>query len=105
MFDKTTGETQANISRLAQSLGSDVILPPVPRDTKIREAAAAGKTVWEYAPTSQGAIGYSNGTGKVHNSAKRVGGYLHVVEITARMMVLEAEMQTTHPIAYRQKGA
>ncbi len=90
MFDKTTGETQANITRLAQSLGADMILPPVPRDTKIREGSAAGKTVWEYAPTCQGAVGYPNGTGKIHNSANRVGGYLHVAEIAARMMGLEA---------------
>lgn len=85
MFDKTTGETQANIARLAGSIGADAILPPIPRDTKIREASAAGQTVWEYAPACQGAVGYVNGS-KVVNSQGRTGGYLHTVEIAGRLM-------------------
>lgn len=87
MFDKTTGETQANISRLSASIGAEAILPPVPRDTKVREASAAGLTIWEYAPTCQGAVGYINGS-KIQNSQGRTGGYLHVAEIASRMMGL-----------------
>lgn len=88
MYDKTTQETQANISRLAASIGADAILPPVPRDTKIREASAAGQTIWDYAPTCQAAIGYVNGS-KIQNSQGRTGGYLHTAEIAARMMKVE----------------
>lgn len=87
MFDKTTGETQANIGRLVGSIGADAILPPVPRDTKIREASAVGQSIWEFAPMCQGAIGYVNGS-KVQNSQGRTGGYLHAAEIAARMMHL-----------------
>jgi chromosome partitioning protein len=85
MYEKVTGETQANVQALTRSVGADAILPPIPRDTKIREASAAGQTVWEYAPTCQAAIGYVNGS-KVTNSQGRTGGYLHTAEIAARMM-------------------
>ena len=82
MFDKTTNETKDNLKRLAAKLGASMILPPVPRDTKIREASSYGKTIWEWAPATDGAIGYLNGS-KARNSKGLTGGYLHLAEILA----------------------
>ncbi len=80
MFDRTTRETAGNVQKLAEVIGAEMILPPVPRDTKIREASHRGMTIWEYAPNTQGAIGYKNGS-KSQNSRGLTGGYLHLAEI------------------------
>ena len=85
LFDRTTNETLENIRRLQQALGSEQILPPIPRDTKVREAASYGKTLWEYAPTSAATIGYANGS-KSRNSQGKTGGYLHLAEIVAALI-------------------
>lgn len=82
MFDRTTRETALNVRRLNQMVNGDSILPPIPDDTKIREAATFGKTVWEYAPRSAGAIGFKIASSRV-NSFGNFGGYLHTAEIIA----------------------
>ncbi len=81
MFDKVTNETMHNARHLQDSISAKMILPPIPRDTKIREASSRGQSIWEHAPESQAAIGYANGS-KQRNSRGLVGGYLHVAEIT-----------------------
>ena len=85
MFDRTTNETARNVQKLADVIGAGMILPPVPRDTKIREASHRGMTVWEYAPNCQGAIGYKNGS-KSQNSRGLTGGYLHLAEIIEKLI-------------------
>lgn len=61
------------------------MLPPVAQDTKVREASAFGKLIWEYAPESQAVIGYANGAKQSATSSRgRVDGYLHLAEITAK---------------------
>ncbi|HNT56095.1 MAG TPA: ParA family protein [Anaerolineaceae bacterium] len=80
LYDKTTNETIRNIRDLQASIGADRILPPIPRDTKIREAAARGITIWEHALRSQAAEGFENGS-RARNSRGKVGGYLHLAEI------------------------
>ncbi len=86
LFDKTTNETINNVRELQKALGDDRILPPIPRDTKLREATSHGQTIWEYAPKTQAAIGYPNGGGRTRNSAGNVGGYLHTAEILEAIM-------------------
>ncbi|MGB9592341.1 MAG: ParA family protein, partial [Candidatus Kryptoniota bacterium] len=87
LYDKTTTETMRNIQTLQETLGNDRILPPIPRDTKLREAASHGQTIWEYAPKSQGAIGYfGNGSVRLRNSQGNVGGYLHTAEILEKLL-------------------
>lgn len=81
LYDRTTKETVGNVQRLQEVIGQNLILPPIPRDTKIREAASMGETIWEYAPTCPAAIGYSQRGARVVNSAGNVGGYLHLAEI------------------------
>ena len=66
-FDRTTKETATQLREVVNAFGEKV-WPPIPQDTKTREAAAFGKTVWEYSPDSPAVVGYQiNG--------KKVGGY------------------------------
>lgn len=81
LFDRTTGETMENVRKLQEMLGPEKILPPIPRDTKVREASACGKTIWEYAARSQAAVGFLQRGARLRNSWGNVGGYLHVCEI------------------------
>jgi chromosome partitioning protein len=81
LFDKLTNETLNNLQSLQQSLGENYILPPIPRDTRLREASSHGQTIWEYAPACQGAAGYPGNGEKQCNSSGKVGGYLHIAEI------------------------
>ena len=80
MFDRTTRETSQNVQKLAEVVGAEMILPPIPRDTKVREASHRGLTIWEYASKAPGAIGYPNHS-KSQNSRGLTGGYLHLAEI------------------------
>jgi len=88
MFDRVTTETAQNVQKLADAIGSGMILPPIPRDTKFREASHRGMSIWEYAPVAQGAIGYRNGS-KSQNSRGLTGGYLHIAEIIERIIEKE----------------
>jgi len=86
MFELTTRETQTNLQRISQALGQDQILPPIPRDTHIREAASVGETIWEYAPYSPAAVGYEQKGAKAVNGTGKVGGYLPLAEIIERIV-------------------
>lgn len=66
-FDRTTRETLVQFKEIVQTFGSRV-WPPIPQDTRTREAPAFGKTLWEYTPNSPVITGYSNGRA-------RMGGY------------------------------
>jgi chromosome partitioning protein len=88
LFDKTTNETINNVMELQRVLGEERILPPIPRDTKVREATSHGQTIWEYAPKTQAAVGYPNNGGRSRNSAGNVGGYLHIAEILKGVLQL-----------------
>jgi chromosome partitioning protein len=79
-YDRTTNETINNVARLGQMVGQQYILPPIPGDSKLRESTTYGKTIWEHAPRSAGAIGFKNGSSRT-NSLGNVGGYLHLGEI------------------------
>jgi chromosome partitioning protein len=74
-FERTTKETMVQLREVATVFGRQV-WPPIPQDTKAREAAAFGKTLLEYAPGSPAMAGYSKGQ-------VNVGGYTDVLE---RMM-------------------
>ncbi|OJX38913.1 MAG: hypothetical protein BGO78_11900 [Chloroflexi bacterium 44-23] len=71
-FERTTSETIAQFQQLINTFGENV-LPPIPQDTHVREAAAFGKTVWEYCPNSPAVQGYAKGKNKQ-------GGYAQLVE-------------------------
>jgi chromosome partitioning protein len=70
-FDRSTRETLTQFKELTQSFGA-AVWPPVPQDTRVREAAAYGQTMEEYAPETAAMIGYRDGR-------KRIGGYRQVL--------------------------
>jgi cellulose biosynthesis protein BcsQ len=71
-FDRTTRETVTQFQDIVHAFGSKV-LPPIPQDTRVRESAAYGKTLWEYSPNSPAMIGYQDGK-------NQVGGYKQIVD-------------------------
>lgn len=71
-FDRTTRETLIQFQEVVKTFGVHV-LPPVPQDTRAREAPAFGQTLWEYSPSTPAMIGYPEGHG-------RLGGYGQVLE-------------------------
>jgi len=71
-FDRQTNETVTQLQELARAFGN-LVWPPIPVDTKLREAPAYGQTIWEYAPNSRGVTGIVNGSGKA------IGGYQQAV--------------------------
>lgn len=85
LFDKTTNETLVNIRQLRSKIGTERILPPIPRDTRVREASSHGKTIWEYDAACRAAVGFENGT-LMKNSQGKTGGYLHTAEILSALV-------------------
>jgi chromosome partitioning protein len=71
-FDRTTRETLVQFKEIVRTFGNRV-WPPVPQDTRTREASAFSKTLWEYTPTSAVMVGYSNGRA-------RLGGYRQIMK-------------------------
>ncbi len=87
MFERVTAETANNVQRVRATMGGEALLPPVARDTKLREAVSYGETIWEYAPKCTAAVGIEvrQRRDTVMNSEGRVGGYLHVAEILEKV--------------------
>jgi len=77
-FDRTTRETMTQFQEIVQAFG-DRVLPPIPQDTRVREAAAYGKTLWEYSPNTSAMAGYQDGK-------TRAGGYRQVVDRLMEMI-------------------
>jgi chromosome partitioning protein len=71
-FERTTRETLTQFKELTRAFGT-AVWPPIPQDTRVREAAAYGQTLEEYSPDSPAMIGYVNGR-------KRIGGYRQVLK-------------------------
>jgi chromosome partitioning protein len=79
-FDRTTRETLAQFKEIVSAFNQRV-WPPIPQDTRVREAAAYGKTPWEYDPGSAAMVGYVD-------NRQRIGGYNQVLQ--RLMEVLDA---------------
>lgn len=71
-FDRTTRETFTQFKEVIKAFGGHV-WPPIPQDTRVREASAYGKTPWEYAPDSPAVTGYLD-------HRQRIGGYQQVLD-------------------------
>jgi chromosome partitioning protein len=71
-FDRTTRETLTQLKEIVAMFGNKVF-PPIPQDTKVREAVAYGKTLWEYSPNSAAIQGYIDGN-------KHTGGYAQLLQ-------------------------
>lgn len=70
-FDRVTKETAIQLRDLTANFGERV-WPPIPVDTRAREAPASGSTLWEFSPQSPAVAGIQNGPG-------RLGGYQQVM--------------------------
>jgi len=77
-FDRTTKETALQLREVVDAFGARV-WPPIPQDTRAREAVAFGKTLWEYTPNSPSVIGYPS-------QNRRVGGYINALERTLEVL-------------------
>lgn len=71
MWERRTKESHEQLEALASQFGK-LVWPPIPRDTKAREAPGFGKTLWEYAPRSRALVG-------IIANNKQIGGYQAVV--------------------------
>ena len=71
-FDRTTRETAVQLRGLVKAYTVHV-WPPIPQDTRVREASAYGQTLWEYSPGSAALVGYAEGK-------SRIGGYQKTLE-------------------------
>ena len=71
-FERTTRETYLQIQAVGKAFGRRV-WPPIPQDTRVREAPALGKTLLEYQPDSTAMRGYPE-------NGRRVGGYWQVLD-------------------------
>jgi chromosome partitioning protein len=74
-WERTTTESHEQLNTLIAQF-KRLVWPPIPRDTKAREAPAHGQTLWEYAPGCRALNGVQlNGKQSPH-----VGGYRQVVD-------------------------
>lgn len=67
-YERVTKETHEQLDNLVGNL-QDLVLPPIPKDVKCKEAVRFGKTLWEYAPKSHAITGIPEG------KKKFLGGY------------------------------
>lgn len=70
-WDRVTTESDHQLRWLVEQYG-ELVWPPVPLDTRVREAPAHGQTLWEYAHGSRAVEG-------VLLNGQRHGGYVQVV--------------------------
>ncbi len=61
-YERVTRETLIQLQNLVNVFGAKV-MPPIPSDTRVREAPSYGQTIFEYAPSSPALAGYNGKTG------------------------------------------
>lgn len=72
-YERVTNESKNSYRELAHHFG-ELLLPPIPKDTKLSEAPAYGKTIWEYDLRARALVGIEIGR-------RLVGGYEEVLDI------------------------
>lgn len=77
LYERSVQAHKRSFVTLAERYG-EALWPPIPRDARLREAQANGKTLWEWSPTSAAAAYYMNG--------KLVGGYQPILERVLEMI-------------------
>ena len=85
-FERVTRETTEQLRLLVEQFGA-YVWPPIPSDTRVREASAYGKTIWEYARQSNSLQGYPRGDDSVP-----IGGYINaMVRLIDQLELEESE--------------
>ena len=77
-YERRTKETPLQLNALVEAFGR-LVMPPIPTDVKLRECPAFGKTVWEYAPTTNAVVGVPVDSSKP--KGKRFGGYTSLAQL------------------------
>lgn len=78
-FDRTTRETLIQFEEITKIFGGN-IWPPVPQDTRVRETAAYGQTLWEYSPDSSSVEGFVEGRTHLGGYRQVLGKMLEVID-------------------------
>jgi len=78
-FDRTTRETLIQFEEITRVFGANV-WPPVPQDTRVRETAAYGQTLWEYSPDSSSVEGFADGRQHLGGYRQVLGRMLEVID-------------------------
>lgn len=73
IWERTTTHTKEQFQVLREQFGN-LLWPPIPQDSKAREATSLGRTLYEHACISPAMSGRSTGNGQV------IGGYRRMVE-------------------------
>ena len=74
-----TSETLIQFEEITRVFGSNV-WPPVPQDTRVRETAAYGQTLWEYSPDSSSVEGFADGRQHLGGYRQVLGRMLEVID-------------------------
>lgn len=89
MWERTTRESQAQLEEMTEEF-REWVWPPIPVDVRCKEAAAHGRTLWEWAPGCRALDGVEQG------DMPRIGGYRAVLRrLTEKAGSLTAEAQST----------
>lgn len=79
-WEQTTRETKTWLEFLHTTF-PDLVWPPIPRDTKIREAVSHGRTVWEFCPQARCVTGVKvNRTIDGQKQTATIGGFERIME-------------------------
>lgn len=93
-YERNRLELRYTVEELVKVIGPSLVMPPIPRDVRAKEATRCGRTIFEYSPDSPAAIGYEipvrfdGQETSARNSLGRVGGYLHIYEIVKAIYFL-----------------
>lgn len=74
-YERVTTESHQMLNLLVTTY-KELVLPPIPRDTKLAEAPALGRTIWEHAPHSRAVAGFLLSA----EGGQRVGGYRQLTD-------------------------
>jgi len=66
-YDERTRESKLALADLRRTFGADLVLEPVHVATVLEQAAAQGRTIWEYAPGSRAAREYARLVWRVYD--------------------------------------
>jgi chromosome partitioning protein len=85
IYERKPNDVEDNRVELTSLVGAEQVLPPIPKDIHVAEAAARGLTLFEYAPKTAAIVGYPAVSG-ARNSLGGLGGYQHLGEIVDRFV-------------------
>lgn len=77
-YERRTNETPLQLAALVEAFDR-LVMPPIPTDVKLRECPAYGKSIWEYAPSTNAIVGVPVNSQKP--KGQRFGGYTALAQL------------------------